>query len=69
MDKAQKLQLCIYPLHNNILNFPLDFFSTGLQAQEGIHSCRRSNEVNSEKLLEDDLRAQLCCGGDDIILS
>ena len=39
---------------------------TGLQAQESIHSCRRSNAVNSEKLLEDDLQAQLCRGGDDI---
>ena len=42
------------------------YILTGLQAQKSIHSCRRSNAVNSEKLLEDDLRAQLCSGGDDI---
>ena len=41
-------------------------FLAGLQARENIHSCRRSNAVNSEKLLEDDLRSQLCRGGDDI---
>ena len=28
---------------------------TGLQTQEGLHHCRRSNGFNSQKLLEDDL--------------